>query len=189
MDKERRSRGPGFYHSSKVSGGQQYIPYYSWTVEEGWAFPTFCCILNIDTHLPLMALKSRIPSAGPQIWTKSSRDIFSKSAPEQANRKTCYMLTQRKTLSLSICKTYIRDWGSGIGNIQLQSQPQLCGHSVGVGGERECDSKELDSRRLLPGASEVPGVHRETDGTVPLSQDSIPPTLHPWQGLRLSGVF
>ena len=35
-----------------------------------------------------MALKSWIPSAGPQIWTKSSRDIFSKSAPRQVNGAT-----------------------------------------------------------------------------------------------------
>lgn len=34
------------------------------------------------TYLPLMALKSRIPSAGPQTWTKSSLDIFSRSAPK-----------------------------------------------------------------------------------------------------------
>lgn len=44
---------------------------------------TPCLHLESDTYLPLMALKSRIPSAGPQIWTKSSRDIFSKSAPRQ----------------------------------------------------------------------------------------------------------
>lgn len=35
------------------------------------------------TYLPLMALKSRIPSAGPQTWTKSSLDIFSRSAPKR----------------------------------------------------------------------------------------------------------
>lgn len=41
--------------------------------------------VGTDTYLPLMALKSRIPSAGPQIWTKSSRDILSRSAPGQVN--------------------------------------------------------------------------------------------------------
>ena len=41
--------------------------------------------VGTNTYLPLMALKSRIPSAGPQIWTKSSRDILSRSAPGQVN--------------------------------------------------------------------------------------------------------
>lgn len=51
--------------------------------------PAIPCIqLETDTHRPLMALKSLIPSAGPQIWTKSSRDIFSKSAPRQENGAT-----------------------------------------------------------------------------------------------------
>lgn len=52
--------------------------------------PAIPCIqLETDTHRPLMALKSLIPSAGPQIWTKSSRDIFSKSAPRQENGAAC----------------------------------------------------------------------------------------------------
>lgn len=45
----------------------------------GWSLADFS---KTGTYLPLMALKSRIPSAGPQTWTKSSLDIFSRSAPK-----------------------------------------------------------------------------------------------------------
>lgn len=38
---------------------------------------------NTDTHLDLSALKSLIPSAGPQIWTRSSLVSFNKSEPTQ----------------------------------------------------------------------------------------------------------
>lgn len=51
------------------------------------------------THLDLSALKSLIPSAGPQIWTRSSRVNFNKSEPMQRKLKSshlccrCYNIT------------------------------------------------------------------------------------------------
>lgn len=40
------------------------------------------CSIRETAHLPLIALKRRMPSAGPQIWMKSSLLIFSRSEPE-----------------------------------------------------------------------------------------------------------
>lgn len=62
-----------------------------------------------DTHLPLMALKSRIPSAGPQIWTKSSRDIFSKSAPRRVSGLPVMWATQEGSMPKSL---QIPHWGA-----------------------------------------------------------------------------
>lgn len=91
--------------------------------------------LETDTHLPLMALKSRIPSAGPQIWTKSSRDIFSKSAPRQVNGAGCYMGHKEKAPSSSTCRPCVGLRGQGRGESHphlqwapdnLRSQPKRC---------------------------------------------------------------
>lgn len=69
--------------------------------------------LRSCTYLPLMALKSRIPSAGPQTWTKSSLDIFSRSAPKQRHAPLStgkYLLTpQQGPASASVGKTKHRE--------------------------------------------------------------------------------
>lgn len=56
------------------------------------------------THLDLSALKSLIPSAGPQIWTRSSRVNFNKSEPTQQRRAvTCAADVTTLHLAFSVC--------------------------------------------------------------------------------------
>lgn len=68
------------------------------------------------TYLPLMALKSRIPSAGPQTWTRSSLDIFSRSAPKQRHAP----LITGKYLSIPQ-----QGWGTKKGQPHPQRAPDL----------------------------------------------------------------
>lgn len=48
------------------------------------------------SHLPFMVLKRRIPSAGPQIWIRSSLLILSRSAPATAvEHLFCFLPAQK----------------------------------------------------------------------------------------------
>lgn len=46
--------------------------------------------VQAHTHLDLSALNSLIPSAGPQIWTRSSRVNFNKSEPDKSKSQCCF---------------------------------------------------------------------------------------------------
>lgn len=104
-----------------------------------------------------MALKSRIPSAGPQIWTKSSRDIFNKSAPGQVGKWGHPLCgTQRKGSIPKHLQTLHQGSGSG-GREELASPSVGSRHST----EREAAKSQATSGHR-PGdvRSETTGIQK-----------------------------
>lgn len=71
--------------------------------------PAQCCCdwelrsAILMSHLPFMVLKRRIPSAGPQIWIRSSLLILSRSAPATtAQNLFCFLPAQKYSLNSSL---------------------------------------------------------------------------------------
>lgn len=62
---------------------------------------------HTHTHLDLSALNSLIPSAGPQIWTTSSRVSFNKSEPDDEFKKSVLFPTARLHPG---CVINVRTW-------------------------------------------------------------------------------
>lgn len=63
------------------------------------SFHAECLVSSWQSHLPFMVLKRRIPSAGPQIWIRSSLLILKRSAPtkkaaENAAERSCPQWTK-----------------------------------------------------------------------------------------------
>lgn len=87
---EEGGRGGGGF-PGRVGCGPRHLTSPRGPPPRSWRLPATPCAPSGHQHPPAFdgVIKSRIPSAGPQIWTRSSRDIFSRSAPGQVHGAAC----------------------------------------------------------------------------------------------------